>query len=391
MEGVEVVVELHREELAVALPVLGHGLVPRAVEVCRAVLCGVRGVDQRRVGEVQAADGTDLVLGVGGVVVVDVGVHVGVVTRQRGPVGHRERHGRRDAARQRHVVAGVVLDGDPAPDGVGLGHALVPQRVAGGGVDHDEPEFVVHPHARAPTDPQTAAREEEHLLGAVTTDADGLAAGRGAGTLDRAGAPEEVGPAHADPVHRGAGDVDQPAVGGDGRLQSMSEHGEPSGPLHVRQVVGATDVHVVLAQSQRPKVGTCQTERGAVRSHEPEGDRGGRRVAAAGEEPAELGHDPGRAGPRVPLEDRGGPERTRQSQLCACRGADRQRGTIHRGPRGRRRGRRSLRGDRRERGSGEQCARDRGGHRGACETPPGSGRIGHRGPLGNVDRRFVAR
>ena len=38
-------------------------------------------------------DGADLVLGVGGVVVVDVRVHVCVVARQRRPVGHRERHG----------------------------------------------------------------------------------------------------------------------------------------------------------------------------------------------------------------------------------------------------------------------------------------------------------
>ena len=262
---------------------------------------------------------------------------------------------------------------------------MVPQRFSGGGVDHDKPEFVVHPDARAPTDPQTTAhlrtgpsRPGHHGCGTASPPAEARARWI-ARVRPRRSAPL------TDAVHRRAGDVDQPPVCGDGRFQPVPEHGEPSGALHVRQVVGSTDVHVVLAKLQRSKISSrARPNAGAVGSHEAERDRGRRRAAPAGEEPAELGHDPGRAGPRVPLEDPGGPERTRQSQLCACRGADRQRGTINRGPRGRSRGRRSLRRDRRERGSGEQRARDRGGHRRPSEASTSGGGIGHWTPLGNM-------
>ena len=355
----QVIVELIQEEedldgvvRQLILPALGDLPLPGARTLRAAVLSRPRRVQEaaRVVVEQEARTGVatgghDRVAGVGEAVVLHVLEHPGVRPQELGA-------GLADGERVRgEDVAEVhVVDGHAAA--VGRDRAVVegPHLIAGGvgrggraGVRHvaavqdlprrrvDERQVHLrgrHVRHRAEREARAATGREEGQVGFIA----GVSGNR---AHARARCRDRLRP--ADPrshrwrlqtAHRAAGHVDEPAVRRDARANALAEEGEAARPLHVRQVVGATDVHVVLAQVQGPQVRVAESERIEVGSDVVEHDRGRRSRAGPGEEPVEAPDESQRPGGGIAREDPHAAQRPcqrRAGHRGPCRDARRRR------------------------------------------------------------------
>ena len=129
----------------------------------------------------------------------------------------------------------------------------------------------------------------------------------------------------AQPGHRRAGDVDEPAVPGDVGLQAVAEQRHAADLLHEGQVVDALDVDVVARRPEPGQVSGRQPEDVRVGADVTQGDGRGRGRRRPGERAVEAADLAGCAGQRVEVDDRLGAELTGQ-------GPHGHRGLQRRGP-----------------------------------------------------------
>ena len=342
MELVHEEEDLHGVVRQLILPALGDLALPRARSLRAAVLPGGRRVDEaaRVVVEQEARTGVatgghDRVPGIGEAVVLHVLEHPGVRAQElRAGLADRER------VRGEDVTEVDVIDGHAAA--VGRDRAVVegPDLIAGGvgrggraGVRHvaavqdlprrrvDERQIHLgggHVRHRAEREARAATGGEERQVGFIAAVSARRAHARACRRDRLRTADARVHRWRVQAAHRAAGHVDESAVRRDARANALAEEGEAARPLHVRQVVGATDVHVVLAQVQGPQVGVAEPERIEVGSDVVEHDRGRRPSAVPGEEPVEAPHESQRSGGGIARDDPHAAQRPCQRRAGRC-------------------------------------------------------------------------
>ena len=338
VEVVEEEEDLRRVVAQLRLPALLLRQVPGADPFVAAVLAAGRRVDEPVHVEVElepgagrAAGRLDRVVDVREAVVEHVLEHPRIRSEQLGPVepGRERVHvedrtqvdvvGRHPAAVGRD--AAVVEGPDVVARRGGRGRRRARVREVGAvehlpsdGVDQRKIDLAgAHGGERLPRQPGAPACREQRQLGGIAPVGAGRRDPAGPGRADGGAGIQSSGVARsAKSSHRATGDVHQPAARGHGRVHALAEHGEASGALHPREVMRAVDVHVVTSQPERPQVRGAKAERGAVRSHVAERDRGGRTRARSREEPVQATHEPQRTSDGVTLDRSEGAQRTCQ-------------------------------------------------------------------------------